>query len=439
MNLKSSFLLAVRMILPKTRSSSNARRSMLGAVLCIALSLIPLVVVLVVSESMINGITDRIIGLSSYHIQATQYTAYKGNENVEEFEEFIAQVRQIDGVKCAYHERQGIALAAGKKGRTGATIRAVDPDVFVADTAFKKYVSLHAGTSDISSSHSALIGTKMAETLDLGPGDKFRLITAKSNAAGKIIPRVTTFTVSGVISCGYQEIDALWIFIPYNTGYSLMSNEASQVICGIETEIPFSPKFHEVYKKIGDILPNGVEIFKWSDMNSSEFENFASTKMLLLLIMCLIVLVASINMSSALVMLVKERRREIAILKSIGESNSGITLSFIMIGFAIGLAGVLAGIPLGLLISLNINGLISGLEKLLNFFRQAGYQLINRGDFSAIHILDPAYYLETIPVTIPVKEILFIMLITLVLCLLVSIIPAVKAGKEKPLSILRKV
>ena len=59
--------------------------------------------------------------------------------------------------------------------------------------------------------------------------------------------------------------------------------------------------------------------------------------------------------------------------------------------------------------------------------------------FSAIHILDPAYYLETIPVTIPLKEILFIMLITLVLCLLVSIIPAVKAGKEKPLSILRKV
>ncbi len=435
MNLKSSFLLAFRMLLPKTRTTSNARKSMLGAVLCIALSLIPLVVVLVVSESMINGITDRIIGLSSYHIQASQYTAYKGNENVSEFEKFISDVRQIDGVKCAYHERQGIALVAGKKGRTGATIRAVDPQVFVNDTSFKKYVTVHSGAADISASHSALIGTKMAETLELSTGDKFRLITARSNASGKIIPRLTTFTVSGIISCGYQEIDALWIFIPYDTGYSLMSQEASQVICGIETENPFSPKFHEVFKKIGDIVPNGVEIFKWSDMNSSEFENFASTKMLLLLIMCLIVLVASINISSALVMLVMERRREIAILKSIGASNSGITGSFILIGFAIGLGGVLVGIPIGLIISVNINGLISGLETLVNFFRQFGYQVMNKGNFSAIHILDPAYYLESIPVSIPVKELLIIIFVTLVLCLLVSIIPAVKAGQEKPLSI----
>ncbi len=439
MNLKSSFLLAVRMLLPKTRTTSNARKSMLGAVLCIALSIIPLIVVLVVSESMINGITDRIIGLSSYHIQATQYTAYKGNENIDEFEQFISDVRNIDGVKCAYHERQGIALVAGKTGRTGATIRAVDPEVFVSDTAFKKYVTIHSGSCDITEAHSALIGTKMAETLNLCAGDKFRLITAKTNASGKIVPRITTFTVSGIISCGYQEIDALWIFIPYKTGYNLMSAEASQVLCGIETENPFSPKFHEVFKKIGDVVPDGVEIFKWSDMNSSEFENFASTKMLLLLIMCLIVLVASINISSALVMLVMERRREIAILKSIGESNSGITLSFILIGFAIGLAGVVIGIPLGLIISVNINALISGLETVVNFFRQAGYQLMNKGNFSSIHILDPAYYLESIPVTIPVKEIMFIMIITLILCLLVSIIPAVKAGKEKPLSILRKV
>lgn len=439
MNLKSSVLLAFRMILPKTRSTSNARRSLFGAVLCIALSLVPLVIVLVMSDGMIEGITDRIIGLSSYHLQAVEYPVYTKTEDTSELDNFLETIRLIDGVKFAYPERQGIALAAGKKGRIGATIRAVDPDIFIKDTSFKKYVNIHSGSADLSNSKNVLVGKSMAETLGVKVGDKLRIITARKNQNDNLVPRVSVFNITGIISCGYQELDALWVFIPFTTGYDLMSNDASQVLIGIETFDAFSQELYQVRDEILRLMPRSFELYKWSDLNSSEFENFSSTKVLLLLIMLLIVLVATVNVSSALVMLVMERKKEIAILKSLGASNSGISTAFIFIGTCIGALGVLIGIPLGLLAAINVNSIIAFVEKIINFFTQLFYQIISKEGFSKIHLLDPAFYLEEIPIVIPFKELFIIVFITLVLSILVSVIPSIKAGKEKPFSILRKV
>ncbi len=121
--------------------------------------------------------------------------------------------------------------------------------------------------------------------------------------------------------------------------------------------------------------------------------------------MFLIVLVASVNISSALVMLVMERRKEIGILKSIGASPSGITFAFLLAGFLTGLGGVLCGIPLGILCALNVNSILYYFEKMINFFSYFSYTLNNTGgQFIPVRLLDPAYYLETIPVELPLLE-----------------------------------
>ena len=183
-----------------------------------------------------------------------------------------------------------------------------------------------------------------------------------------------------------------------------------------------------------------ARVYTWNELNAAEYENFASTKILLLLIMLLIVLVASVNISSALVMVVMERRREIAILKSMGASEDGIKMSFILVGFASGAGGTLIGIPLGLLAAVNINPLINIMEKIVNICAKFVY-LIGKGElesFSSVRLLDPAYYLQDIPVSVPFGHLLLITAGTLVLSLVVSIIPAAKAGKEKPLDTLRK-
>jgi len=162
---------------------------------------------------------------------------------------------------------------------------------------------------------------------------------------------------------------------------------------------------------------------------------------MLLFIMMLIVLVASVNISSALVMLVMERKKEIAILKSLGGTSRGISLSFIITGSVTGFFGVLFGLPLGLLFSLNFSRVMNFIEALVNSFAKIFY-FLSEGSLSnyvTLHLLDEAFYLQNIPITIPVKEVALISLATILLSLLVSLLPAIKAGKEKPIETLRKI
>ena len=161
---------------------------------------------------------------------------------------------------------------------------------------------------------------------------------------------------------------------------------------------------------------------------------------MLTFIMLLIVLVASVNISSALVMLVMERRKEIAILKSVGATNSGISISFLIAGVACGLMGTLIGLPVGIMFAINSNLLIVSLEKLVNLGVKVLYVLGGNSaeSFEAVQLLNPAYYLTEIPVSIPLGELFLISSSVILLSLVVSVIPAIKAGKERPLETFRK-
>ncbi len=153
----------------------------------------------------------------------------------------------------------------------------------------------------------------------------------------------------------------------------------------------------------------------------------------------MIVLVASVNISSALGMLALERRREIAILKSLGASPSGVSFAFLLTGFACGAAGLVIGIPAGLLVSVNVNAVIRAAEKAVNFALRGLYFLFKNDimEFSQISLLNEEYYLTEIPVNIPFGDLFLIGAATLLLSLFVSVFPAIKAGRNKPLDTLR--
>ena len=155
--------------------------------------------------------------------------------------------------------------------------------------------------------------------------------------------------------------------------------------------------------------------------------------------MVLIVLVASVNISSALVMLVLERRKETAILKSLGASPSGIAAAYLLTGAAAGGVGTLFGIPLGVMCALKINEIMKFCENIVNVIGRFVYIISEGTEYIPVHLLDPAYYLEEIPVNVPFAELFLIAALAVALSALVSIVPAVHAGREKPLSILRKV
>lgn len=437
MKTSASFLFAFRMLLPKHKTPSNARKSMAGAILCVALSLIPLVVVLVVADGMIEGITDRIVGLSSYHIQIEHRSM--SSSALDELKDLSKQMRLLDGIVSASAEVQGVALGSGKKGRTGITVRAVESSVFTDNTAFKKYFTLLEGSLSLDGGKNALVGEKTAKNLGIKTGDSFYIISSSVSSSGIVVPKLSIFKVSGIVSSGYQELDSLWVFIPLEYAFTVFSTSNVQMIVGLETTSPFTDEIYEVYYDVEKEIPLTDAVYLWSELNTSQFENYTSTKMLLLLVMFLIVLVASVNVSSALVMLVMERRKEIAILKSVGASGSGISLSFLIIGTCIGGMGVIIGIPLGLVCAVNVNEIIILFEKIVNFFVYFVYSIIERDGFKAMQVLDPEFYLAKVPVTVPYTELLLIACVTMILSLAVSLLPAIRAGKEKPLSILRKV
>ncbi|MCQ2573171.1 MAG: FtsX-like permease family protein [Treponema sp.] len=442
MKLKASLMFARSLIFPKAEKNSSARRSMMGALLCIGLSLVPLIVVLTVTNGMIEGMTERLIGLSSSHLEALIARNSKNIVSAPMFQRFADEVKTAEGVTNVYPQVTLTALAGGKKERTGAQVRCLPGNIFEVNDSFGTLFSVVEGNLAVFSEgeKTAVIGQKLSEILELSPGDSFRLITTKTGAKNTMTPKLTTFKVAAIVSSGYQELDALWVFIPIDVAYASVPLNTAEFSLLIETEDAFSPYLSRVRMNVEQITGRHANVFTWSEMNASEFENFSSTKVMLVFIMILIVLVASVNISSAIVMLVMERRKEIAILKSTGASNSGITFAFLIAGLACGTGGVLIGLPVGLLFAVNANSMVSVAEKIVNWFGKIFNLMkgIPLSEIKDIHLMDPAYYLSEIPVNIPFSEIFGIIAATLILSLLVSYIPAYKAGKEKPISLIQK-
>lgn len=436
MTFSYSLKFAKSLIFPKSEKKSIARKSLFGAVLCIGLSIVPLIVVTSVTNGMIDGMTERIIGLSSSHIQAYVSPNISKVKTVEEFLEYANDTASVKGITGIYPEVDISAIAAGKKGRSGIEIRAVEKDIFVRNQSFAKLFEVSEGEIDLfvnpgeDSRAGAVIGKKLAEDLELHAGDNFRIITTKTSGE-KMVPKLTTFRIAAVVSSGYQELDQFWVFIPIEAAYSSLSMESATYNVMLETEDAFAPELVAIQRRVGERFGRYANVYRWDQIHTAEFENFSSTKVMLVFVMMLIVLVATVNISSAIVMLVMERQKEIAILKSIGAKPRGITFAFLTAAFACGAGGLVLGLPIGIILTVFSNQIVHGLEKLINMFAVMG-------GHAEVHLMDPAYYLAEIPVEIPVIQIILIAVSVLILSVLVSYIPSRKAGREKPLEILRK-
>ena len=260
MKIKASLLFAKRMIFPRTGKKSNARRSLFGAFLCIAISLVPLVMVLTVANGMIEGITDRMIRLSSSHLCCVLYSDLDEAKSATNLVNLGKKLSEVNGIKNFYPEIQSVALAAGQNGRTGAQIRAVRSDIFDSNPAFRDLFEIN-GTIELKTGNNAVIGKHLSEILGIFPGDDIRLITTRQLPNGKVIPKISKFKVSATVSCGYQELDSLWVFIPLEKGYSILPIRSSQIMIGLETDSPFS---FMLDKTLQEVIPKlEISVLSW--------------------------------------------------------------------------------------------------------------------------------------------------------------------------------
>ena len=450
MNFLLAWKLALRYLgLNAGKTVSNARKSLIGAVWGIGISIIPLVIVLVVSDGMIKGITSRMIELGSGHIQVldlrpTPRNAQTADERKQSIQEVFNSIRMTaqSALTGSRRQQEGTGLLIGKTGRSGGTIRAIETGYFTENPAARNLLTMVDGSLEFDGARSILLGKKIAEKTGLKVGDSCSLLTLLPQYSGnQTKPKLTRFKVVGILSSGYQELDALWIFIPLESADAVLSPQSSLSALVVSIADPFNDVLlAEAKDAIRQLLPAGFSVYTWQDLNRSQFYSFQTSKNLLMFIMFLILLAASVNVSSAMVMLIMERRKEIAILKATGAHPFFITLSFLLAGLFTGAAGLCIGLTGGILAALHINELFVAFEHAINAGQTAFYYMLGKtGSPETIRLLAPEYYLEYIPISLNATELYIIAAGTLILSVIVCLLPAVYAGKEKPLESMRKV
>jgi lipoprotein-releasing system permease protein len=401
------------------------------------LSLVPLLLIQVVSNGMIEGITRRLIEAGTYHLQVALPAALPADE----LEALLGRIREVPEVRLAFPETQGLGLVYTPRARLGLQVRSVPRGLYADDPGLRETLRMTAGGFDLDDKH-VVLGRTVAEELGVGVGDEIRVLTARP-IRGRFVPRITRFTVSGLFASGYQELDKGWAYVGPADGRQILPLDAGRLIIGIK--VRDLARLERAAKAVeAAVATSGMPGFvsSWYELEENQYRSFQTTRALLVFIMTLIVIVAAVNVSAAVAAIVLEKRPEIAILKSLGAPPRTLQAAFVAAGFAAGTLGAVVGVPLGLFVAVNVNAAVRLLEGLVNTVLAAvsaiGGLLGAPRPFSPLLLLNPAFYLDAIPVRISLPETAASAALAIVVSTLAAWLPARRAAVLKPLDVLRR-
>ena len=263
------------------------------------------------------------------------------------------------------------------------------------------------------------IGKELSFDLNLEVGDKISIMSSAGiqTIIGNL-PKQETFTINSIFDSGLSDFDKNIAFINLNTLESFFNFEKKDR--NLEIYLKNPSNIETIKLKIQEIFNNEF-VYTWSDMNSSLFSALKVERNVMFIILSLIIIVAAFNIISGLTILVKNKTREIAILKSIGVLNKSITKIFFLVGIIIGTSATLFGIFLGVMFSLYIENLRSFLSNIFNISL----------------FPEEIYFLSTMPSEINPSSIFVISICSIIITTLVSIFPAIKASKLDPVKALK--
>lgn len=397
---------------------------LLSSSLSMALGLVPLVVVLSIADGMIESISARTIETALYHVQlwsVTDRTADRAQTRTS----LETALAKVPGLRSLWPEQQGFALAYSPAGRLGVSVRGIDPRWPLADPGAARYLKPVSGQLVMPEPGSVWIGREAAHKLGLKPGDELKLLTTRTRGT-LTVPRVTAVRIAAVISVGYQELDRLWLFAPLELTETLFSPNENPVFWGVKADVPLT-QTTTFLAQVRAALGNGWQAVSWQTTGRGQFLNYQATRALLAVVMALILLVAAVNVSTAMVTTVGQRRKETAILKALGATDALIRRQFLVLGLGAGLVGTALGLGAGLALAWSINGLIGAVD--------AAVSLVSGGAF---HVLDSAFYLESVPVKFDPVVLGAAAAGSVLLAVLASWLPARRAARDRPLDVLRR-
>jgi len=384
--------------------------SMLGIAVAVA--------VLIIVLSVVNGfereLRDRLLAMTAHaSIEGT-------DDRLSGSELWLGTAERQDEVLAAapYITGQGLLMSAERL--SGAELRGVDPSLETVVSGIDTVMQEGELTDLVAGEYRIVLGRELANVLQAEVGDTVTLTLAEGivTPAG-LVPRSRRFTVSGIYRVGMFEFDRRLAFLNITDAAKMFRMRDD--VSGIRLSVDDVFNAPSVVRQVAIAGGGGVLVSDWTRRNINFFRSIQITKSILFVILLLVVAVAAFNIVSTLVMVVKEKQSDIAILRTIGARRRDILRVFITQGTIIGVLGTLAGVFLGVVVALN-------LEAIVAFFENS---------FGLKFLAADVYFISDLPSDLRAKDVLQIASIALVLSLLSTLYPAWRGSKTLPAEALR--
>jgi lipoprotein-releasing system permease protein len=372
------------------------------------------VAILIIVMSVMNGfrteLTNKILGFNP-HLTIKPYNNQKINSKFkEQLTKKFSTIQILDS-----YSGEGVVI--NNDYAKGIIIKGLDQKN-EKNSIFLKKILVEGENRKIKNGE-VIVGKELAMELNLAVGDKINLLSSVyiSTPFGGV-PKQETYSVGGIFSSGFYEFDKNVVFL--NLIETLYFFEKTKSDINLEVYLLDPLKANEIKDKIG-IMNNNFYVYSWIDLNKSFFSALKVERNVMFIILTLIIIVAAFNIISGLTILIKNKTKEIAILKTLGLSNSSIIKSFFLTGFTIGLLATIFGIILGVLFSENI-------ESVRVFFSY----ILNVEIFPS-----DVYFLEEMPSEISPFAIMVIFAFSLITTTLASLVPAIAISKMSTIKALK--
>ncbi len=378
------------------------------SIIGVGLGVASLIVVLGVMNGFSQNLEEKILGVNAHIIVTNIYGPIKDYDFICRKMSLLPEIKGV--MPFLYSE----VMVSSPNGVKGVVLRGIDPELSKNVLSLKR--DLIAGSINsllLKDTFPVIIGKELAFKLGLGVGSFLNILSPTGGVSSfGFMPKIKVFKVVGIFDTGMYEYDSSLVYTNIYSAQDLIGFK-QDVVTGIEASLYNVYKAREVAKKLKKELGDGFFIQTWIDMNKNLFSALKLEKFAMGVILVMIVLVGSFNIITTLFMLVMERKKDIAILMSMGATKREIKRIFVFLGTLLGFVGVSCGYILGLLLGYFI-------EK---------YQFIK--------LPKDVYYLDHLPIKYNISDMVLIGVVAMLLCFLATLYPASQASKVEPAQILR--
>ncbi len=382
----------------------------------IALGVATLIVVLAVMNGFQTELLSRILGLNGH---MGVYAAASGP--LQDYDRIAQRIRAVPEVAQAAPIIEGQVLLASEGGdAVGGVARGIAPE----DLRARRLVAenIRSGSlADFQGEDAMVIGTRMAEKLQLRVGDRITMISPQGRVTVfGTVPRLRAYRVVAIFELGMQEYDSSFVYLPLAAAQLFFQQPRAVSQIEVFVHDPREVRLAGIAIRQA-AAPTPLRVVDWQEANSSFFATVVVQRNVMFLILTMIVLVAAFNIISSLIMLVKDKGRDIAILRTMGATRGAVLRIFLICGASVGVLGTILGFLLGLLVCANL---------------EAVRQLLMRATGTVL--FDPnIYFLTRIPAVIDAAEVSQVVLMGLGLSLLATLYPSWRAARLDPVEALR--